>query len=307
MALPFLNHLTEQTVTNAVTLERYLLLAQDVPGETVHAVLQPSVNRASPLTGPIETLSGLSLNRFTEFGGKPEISLYHSWPNSQTFGRASFEAFVGSSGLRVQIHGDAGASVPTGPLAQLGYHGVTQVLGAKASYPVIRSRRQTFNVFEALDTINTLIDTNGGAGGPSVLISYESLCIARTGADRAFSDLLGGTERPAVNAVFGRLSKGMDVFGNVRKPPTTVVVGTSARSFAVDPKRTCNDTRGTTGFEIDLSRYVRSWPRIPILNGGLFDRNQRMGRLPGTGHPSGRLGLCRRELSHLDACQKMGQ
>ena len=39
--LRFLNRLTEQPVTDAATLERYLLLAQDVPGVTVHAVLRP--------------------------------------------------------------------------------------------------------------------------------------------------------------------------------------------------------------------------------------------------------------------------
>ena len=243
--LRFLNHLTEQPVTDAATLERYLLLAQDVPGVTVHAVLQPSVeepgalnmiaqvsrqavtgliatdNRASPFTGPIETLAGLSLNSFTEFGEKSEISLYHTWPNSQTFGQASFEAFVGSTGLRVQIYGGAGASVPTGPLAQLAYHGVTQVFGAKASYPVIRSRKQTLNIFLSFDAIDTLIDTNGGTGGPSVLTGYDALRIVRTGADYAVSDLLAGVERPAVNAISGRLSKGMDILGASNGGPST--------------------------------------------------------------------------------------
>ena len=115
--LRFLNRLTEQPVTDAATLERYLLLAQDVPGVTLHAVLQASQdqpgalnliaqvsrqavsglvatdNRASQFTGPIETLAGLSFNSFTEFGEKSEISLYHAWPNSQTFGPPSSKIF----------------------------------------------------------------------------------------------------------------------------------------------------------------------------------------------------------------------
>ena len=142
--LRFLNRLTEQPVIDAATLERYLLLAQDVPGVTLHAVLQPSTeepgalnlvaqvsrqavsglvatdNRASPLTGPVETLAGLSLNSFTALGEKTELSMYHAWPNSQNFGQLSFETFIGSSGLKVQIYGGAGSTVPTAPLSDIG-------------------------------------------------------------------------------------------------------------------------------------------------------------------------------------------
>lgn len=235
--LRFLNRLTEQPVTDAATLERYLLLAQDVPGVTLHAVLQASTsepgalnliaevsrqavsglvatdNRASRFTGPIETLAGLSLNSFTEFGEKSEISLYHAWPNSETFGQASFEAFVGSSGLKVQIYGGDGVSLPTGPLAALDYRGVTQVFGAKASYPVIRSRRQTLNVWLTLDGIDTLIDTNIGTGGTSIPTGDDSLRILRLGADYALSDLVAGADRPAVDQLSGRLSEGLDILG----------------------------------------------------------------------------------------------
>jgi hemolysin activation/secretion protein len=235
--LRFLNHLTEEPVTDAATLERYLLLAQDVPGVTVHAVLRPSAgqpgaleliaqvsrqavsgvmatdNRASPFTGPIETLAGLSLNSFTEFGEKTEVSIYHAWPNSQTFGQVSFETFIGSSGLKVQIYGGAGASVPTGPLSALNYNGITQVFGAKGTYPVIRSRKQNLNVWLAFDGIEESINTNSGPGGGSALTSYDALRILRMGADYGISDLLAGDSRPAVNGFMGRLSKGMDILG----------------------------------------------------------------------------------------------
>jgi hemolysin activation/secretion protein len=233
--LRFLNHLTEQAVTDAATLERYLLLAQDVPGVTLHAVLQPSTdqpgalnliaqvsrqavsglvatdNRASPFTGPIETLAGISLNSFSAFGEKTEVSIYHTWPNSQTFGQAAIETFAGSSGLKLQIYGGAGATVPTGPLAALQYNGVTQVFGAKATYPVIRSRKQTLNTWLAFDGIESSIDTN--ATGTPTRTSYDSLRIVRLGADYVLSDLLAGDARPAVNSVSGRLSKGMDILG----------------------------------------------------------------------------------------------
>jgi hemolysin activation/secretion protein len=233
--LRFLNRLTEEPVIRAATLERYLLLAQDVPGITLHAVLQPSAeqpgalnlvaqvsrqmvsgllatdNRASPLTGPIETLAGISLNSFTEFGEKSEVSIYHTWPNSQTFGQASYETFVGSSGLKLQIYGGAGASTPTGPLATINYNGVTQIFGAKASYPVIRSRQQTLNTYLSLDGIETSINTTP-SGSPAVT-SSDQLRILRLGADYVLSDLWAGDQRPAEDIVSGRLSKGFDILG----------------------------------------------------------------------------------------------
>ena len=42
----------------------------------------------------------LDFNSFSEFGEKTEISYYHTFPNSQNFGQASTEVFVGASGLK---------------------------------------------------------------------------------------------------------------------------------------------------------------------------------------------------------------
>jgi hemolysin activation/secretion protein len=93
----------------------------------------------------------------------------------------------------------------------IGYDGTTQVFGAKASYPVIRSRVQTLNTTLALDGIETSINANAGAGGAAT--NQDSLRILRLGADYALSDLWAGNERPAVDSVSGRLSKGLDILG----------------------------------------------------------------------------------------------
>jgi hemolysin activation/secretion protein len=47
--LRFLNRLTEKQPIDTVTLERYLLLAQDVPGVSVRAVLEPSTDTPGAL------------------------------------------------------------------------------------------------------------------------------------------------------------------------------------------------------------------------------------------------------------------
>ena len=233
--LRFLQRLTEVKPVDEKTLERYLLLAGDVPGVTVRAVLQPSAdepgaltliaqvsrsavtgivatdNYASRYTGPIETLGAVNLNSFSEYGERTQLSLYQAWPNSQTFGQAQSDVFLGSSGLKARVYAGSGPVNPTGPLSQEGYKGTTTVFGAALYYPVIRVRSQSLNVFGSLDgeDSDVSIDT-GGARTPA---SEDSLRILRVGADYALSDIFAGGERPAVNAANLRLSKGLDILG----------------------------------------------------------------------------------------------
>ena len=181
--LRFLNKLTEKQPIDSVTLERYLLLAQDVPGISLRAVLEPSTdtpgalnliaqvsrqkisglatidNRAFDETGPIEMLGVLDFNSFTEFGEKTEVSYYHTFPNSQNFGQASSEVFLGASGLKGKVYGGYGTTIPTGSLGQQGYNGTTTVFGTSLSYPMIRSRQQTLNSYLAFDALDSNIST----------------------------------------------------------------------------------------------------------------------------------------------------
>jgi hemolysin activation/secretion protein len=231
--LRFLNRLTEKQPIDSVTLERYLLLAQDVPGISLRAVLEPSSdqpgalnliaqvsrkpvsglatidNRAFNETGPIEMLGLVDFNSFTSLGEKTEISYYHTFPNSQNFGQASTEVFIGASGLKVRIYAGYGATNPTGSLGAGGYHGTTGVFGTAAIYPVIRSRQQTLNVYLAFDGIESTIDN----GVPQALASYDALRVLRAGEDYALSDLLLGADRSAINALSVRLSQGMKLLG----------------------------------------------------------------------------------------------
>jgi hemolysin activation/secretion protein len=234
--LRFLNKLTEKQPIDSVTLERYLLLAQDVPGISLRAVLEPSTdtpgalnliaqvsrqkisglatidNRAFDETGPVEMLGVLDFNSFSEFGEKTEVSYYHTFPNSQNFGQASSEVFLGASGLKGRVYGGYGTTIPTGSLGQQGYNGTTTVFGMSLSYPIIRSRQQTLNSYLAFDGLDSNIST-APAGSPRLQASYDALRIMRLGADYALSDLWLGADRSAVNAVSLRISEGMKLLG----------------------------------------------------------------------------------------------
>lgn len=237
--LRFLNRLTQHKPIDAATLERYLLLSQDIPGVTVRAVLEPSSdipgamnlivqvsrkavsglltfdNRAFDQTGPIEGLGVVDFNSFSEFGEKTELSWFHTFPNSQNFGQFAEEMFLGGSGLKLRVYAGTGLAIPSGGgnsgLAALDYRGRTNVFGGTLSYPVIRARQQTLNVYVSLDAIESFIRDNTGGGLADA--SSDSVRVIRLGEDYARSDLLFGADHAAVNAVSFRISHGLHALG----------------------------------------------------------------------------------------------
>ena len=236
--LRFLNHLTEPAVIDTATLERWLLLAQDVPGVSVRAVLQPSAtdpgaltlvaqvdrqrfnglftvdNRAFRGTGPIESLLIVDINSMTQLGEKTELSLYHTDANTQNFGQASTEFYAGASGLKLRVFGGFGRAVPSDPLRTIGYRGTTTLFGIGASYPIIRARQQTLNITASLDAIETETRTDSGPGGTSARASRDALRIARAGLDYAIEDTLAGDTRPGITFAALRVSQGIPSFGS---------------------------------------------------------------------------------------------
>lgn len=241
--LRFLDHLTDGRPLNVRSLERWLLLASDVPGVTVRSVLNPSEtdpgaltlvaqvsrravqglftsdNRAFQQTGPEELLAVADFNSFTEFGEKTEVSIYHSYNDTNTFGQASTEVFVGGSGLKFRLYGGAGEATPSGDLRAIGYDGVTRVFGGQFTYPLIRRREQTLNlvaIFDALESDITEGAAGSGSGSGSTRASYDSLRVLRLGADYALLDLLFGADRTAADGVSFRLSQGLPALGATR-------------------------------------------------------------------------------------------
>lgn len=227
MVLKILRNLTKSEVIDSDTLERYLLLAQDVPGITLSTVLNPSAtdpgaltliaqvsraglaipgapfgsisgqvsadNRAFQLTGPIEGLGVLDINGLTAYGDKTEFSFYHTFPNSQNFGQVSTEFLIGSQGLKLRLYAGEGVNHPTGSLAALDYAGFTDIFGGQISWPVIRTRQQSLSLYVALDALESRVDN----GSPAVRTSADEVRVLRVGEeftrwDNLLGNLLGG-------------------------------------------------------------------------------------------------------------------
>ena len=231
--LRFLRHLTEKAPIDEATLERWLLLAQDIPGVSLHAVLRPSAetpgamtlvaqvsrsavsglftadNYAFRATGPEEYLGAIDFNSFTSLGERTELSLYQGNAGTQTFGQASEEFYVGDSGLRVRVYGGAGIATPSGELRAIGYQDLIDLGGLSATYPLLRSRQQSLTLGAYFDVEQMEILTNSGVGGSSARASFDALRVFRFGADYARQDLLLGGDRVALNTANARVSQGI--------------------------------------------------------------------------------------------------
>ncbi len=240
--LRFLNRLTETRPIDSATLERALLLAQDVPGIAVRAVLRPSAeapgaltliaqvqraawgatfvadNRGTPFTGPEGALLAVDANSFTEYGERTTVSIYRAFNNTQLFGQIATELFVGSSGLKLRLFGGSGTADPSGGLRANRYHGVTTNVGLTASYPVIRTRQHSLGVFGTFELLDSEIFT----GQPARQASRDNLRILRAGTEYARQDTWLGAERSAVSQASFRVSRGLDSLGASRTNPPNV-------------------------------------------------------------------------------------
>ncbi|MGH7058014.1 MAG: ShlB/FhaC/HecB family hemolysin secretion/activation protein, partial [Acetobacteraceae bacterium] len=247
--LRFLDHLTEIGPLSSAALQRWLLLAQEVPGVSVHAILRPSAqdpgaltlvaevsrkpfsglftadNGAFPQTGPAEGLLVLDANSFTEFGEKTELSLYHTSGNTENYGQAAFETFVGGSGLRVRLYYGYGPTNPSGDLRAIGYQGVTREFGAAATYPLILARQQTLNLQANFDAIDSEVRDDSGPEGSRVRASQDAIRAVRFGVDYARQDLVFGAPRPAIDTASVRLSLGLPFLGTGNDNPQPGRIG----------------------------------------------------------------------------------
>jgi len=232
--LRFLQRLTAERPVRSSSLERAILLAQDVPGLTVQTVLLPSEqepgaltlvarvkrqavsgsltvdNRAYQYTGREEALASLDLNSFTSLGERSEFTFVRTPLNhTQIFGQASEEFFIGGSGLRVRLYGGSGRSNPNGALAQNGYEGITTVFGTQASYPLIKERQQVLSVIAQFDATDSQVLT----GTPPAPQSSDNVRALRAGLDEALNDSLFGFAHPGISQLTVRLSQGLPVLG----------------------------------------------------------------------------------------------
>ena len=267
----FLNKLTGIRPVNIADIERALLLAQDVPGVSVRAVLRPGTgeagavelvgqvgrkpfggfvqydNRGAPFAGPNELLVGAQANSFTSAGERTEVLLYDTpFNKEQMFGQADIEGFVGASGLKLRAYAGYGPSQPSGPLGQVGFRSRLTIAGVSVAYPIIRTRPLSLSVNLAFDVSRAEISEADTTTGARQQTSLDDLRIVRLGETLDSQDQTFGTGLVGANTFALTLHKGCR--RSARRPPAIAPTrsSTSSSSPASSPaSRTCSASAAT--------------------------------------------------------------
>lgn len=170
-------------------VQRYVLLASDVPGVKVQASVRPNLsgergavdldldvrrddeelivnvqNLQSKATGRWGMLGRYDLNARTRYGERTTLVFYRTvFDNEQWVVQALEEAGVGGEGLVVRSGVAYGESRPGGALKGLGLKSTSLVATLEAGYPLIRKRRLNLTVAGGFELINQ--ETGFGGGG----------------------------------------------------------------------------------------------------------------------------------------------
>lgn len=223
------NKITQSRPLLAKDLERYMLLANDIPGVKASAVLQASDqpgatdltivvsqdraevfssvnNRGSRFNGPVQGQVGAYFNGL--FGGGSRTGV-------RAIGAAQISEFrlyevahlqvLGSEGTTLQLVGRRTFSEPGSSLSDLEIEANSIFGRVVLQHPLIRSRARSLYVRAALDIRDTETDILGQA------FSEDRIRVARLGATFDFVDRLDG-----INLLDVEVSRGLDIFNASR-------------------------------------------------------------------------------------------
>jgi len=225
----YVSKVTASRPLQSDVLQRYLLLADDIPGIDVTAVLRPSStqtgasqvvvtvtmkevdgfvqvqNRGSKYNGPWQGSGGVGVNSQTKKGERTSFIglITRDW-DEQRYAGVSYEQAIGTEGMRVKVEGSHSTSEPGFDLNQEGrkIRSKASTLAASISYPYKRTREESLQFegkFTFRNTRTELEDT---------LFQKERLRVLTVGGEYSRLDNWDGANR--VNFA---VHQGLNVFG----------------------------------------------------------------------------------------------
>ena len=182
-----LDKLKGMTPFDLDTAQRYLLLANDVPGVHVTASLRPSAqgrgavdldvdvsrqaadyvasvqNTGSQSLGRWSALGRADFNSFTPLGERTTLILYSTlFDDEQQVIQGIESVRVGSSGLFAQGSAAYGVTHPGAELTQLHLDGKSLVVTGELDYPLLRLKRVDLTVAGGFDYVDQRTDLAAG-------------------------------------------------------------------------------------------------------------------------------------------------
>ncbi len=221
--------ITQSRPLRAKDLERYILLANDIPGVVASAVLQASEvpgatdltivvsqdrarfysslnNRGSRFNGPVQGQIGGNIHSL--FGGASSTGarIVNSAQTSEfTLLELSHQQILNSEGTSLHFIGRQTFSKPGGSLSDLEIDAESISGRVVLQHPLVRTRAKSVFVRAALDIRNTKTDILGEA------FTEDRVRVARVGAAIDFVDRLDG-----INLLDVEVSRGLDIFNATR-------------------------------------------------------------------------------------------
>jgi hemolysin activation/secretion protein len=264
----YVNKITQSRPARAEDIERYLLLANDVPGITAQGVLQPATdaegaaqltvnverdwfsgyaridNRESRFTGPWRLIASPGLNSFTPLGERIQATglVAFDVPEEGYVG-LSADTRVGSEGLTLGGNISYEETHPGFSLEPLDIETQTLRFGLVASYPIIRSRRTNLFASGGFDFSNIDVNALGAA------LSRDRLRVLWAGLQVDHRDSWGGANLLEID-----VRQGLGILG---------ATGSN------DPLRSVADADGTfTSLQLNAARRQRITDTLNLYMGG---------------------------------------
>jgi hemolysin activation/secretion protein len=232
----YLENLAKIRPVRTRDLERYLLLANDLPGITAVGVLRPGPgetgaaelvvtatrdsfegyavlnNRGSRFEGPLRTAVSFQPQSFSPFGERIEALMFHAFDvedYEQFYGRLGYGQQLGDEGLRVESFLSYSPVDVGHTLAELDVETESLRAGLTFSYPVIRTRVKNLYLDAGVEVIQSLVDLLDTS------FTRDALRVAHVGASFDYSDSLRGQSE------FGlEVRQGIDALGASDKNDT---------------------------------------------------------------------------------------
>lgn len=276
----YLEKLAAMSVFNTRDAERYLLLADDLPGMDVRLSLRPAaggapgdlvgeiavIRRRGSLDANIQNLGSRAIGRFggvlrgelydlTGLGDRTSVSLFSTLDFSEQHTvQIGHDFRIGSEGLRVGGQLTWSTVNPSVGLAGFDVESETLFASLFASYPLVRSRRSSLVAAAGLDYVDQDVALNG-FGLTRDRVRMASLRLSGDMMDEASLQRVGiySPYEPRFRFNYGiELRQGLDVISaspDCRTSPLACIIGGAVPPSRVEADPTPSLARLSAGLE----------------------------------------------------------